>query len=272
MQYKKITVSTDLPLVSVFMPVYNQELYIAAAIDSVLQQSYENYEIVISDDCSSDQTPVIVEQYAKKFPEKIKLQKLANKNLGQAHFEALLKRCRGEYVCMFSGDDIMYPDKIERQIIKVLELGLSFHGHAVDCIDKNGIIFSEICPQKNFYIKSNYKLIITGIPVAGCSWLVKKSCVEFAQSLSFLHDFDMVIKCLRFGRSGFISNEKLGQYRITQESWSRNLSWRNYLYAYFNLLISWIKYQMYLEIFFLLLRVIMRLQKRLINILRIDVP
>jgi len=145
----------SLPLVSVFMPVYNQESYVAAAIDSVLQQTYENLEIVISDDCSHDLTPVIVKQYAEKFPEKIKFYKLADKNLGKDHFEALLKKCTGEYVCMFAGDDLMYPQKIYQQINKTLELDLSFHGHSVECINNEGDVFNKISSGKNILLRGN---------------------------------------------------------------------------------------------------------------------
>lgn len=254
-------VREDQPLVSVFMPVYNQELYVAAALDSVLRQTYENYEIVISDDCSRDSTPFIVGQYADKYPEKIRFYKLSNENLGGRHFQLLLNKCRGEYVCMFAGDDIMYPEKIQRQMDEVLQLGLSFHGHSVDCIDELGRCLSEMGVSKERHYKGNSNLIVNGIPAAGCSWLVKRSHAKFDQSLGFLHDFDMVIRVLRDGRLGYICPKKLGAYRINQASWSKNLNWKNYLGAYSNLTKVWMQSKMFSECSWLFLRVVLRLLK-----------
>ena len=244
------------PLVSVFMPVYNQELYVAAALDSVLKQTYENYEIVISDDCSYDSTPIIVKRYVDKFPEKIHFQKLSSKNLGSRHFELLLKQCKGDYVCMFSGDDIMYPDKIRRQMDDVLRLGLDFHSHSVDCINELGVIFSEKKVAKNQLFRGNGSFIAKGVPTVGCSWLVKRSYARFDQSVGFLHDFDMVIRVLRGNGFGYVCAEKLGAYRVTKTSWSRNLNCQNYLSAYLNLTKGWIKSKMYLECLWLIIRLL----------------
>jgi glycosyltransferase involved in cell wall biosynthesis len=242
------------PLVSVFMPVYNQELYVAAALDSILNQTYENYEIVISDDCSYDSTPVIVKRYADQFPEKIRFIKLSNQNLGSKHFELLLNECKGDYVCMFSGDDIMYPQKIKRQIDDVLRFRLCFHSHSVDYINGLGNIFSGNQAAKNHFFRGNANLIIKGIPTAGCSWLVKRSYAQLDQSTGFLHDFDMVVRLLRGGRLGYICTEKLGAYRVTETSWSKKLNWKDYLRAYSNLTKAWIQSQMYLEVLWLFLR------------------
>lgn len=249
------------PLVSVFMPVYNQERYVAAALDSVLNQTYDNYEIVISDDCSQDLTPIIVKQYAEKFPEKIRFYKLSSENLGDRHFQLLKDKCRGDYICMFAGDDIMYPEKIERQMDDVLKFGLSFHGHSVDCIDGSGVIFSEMAIPQDRHYGGNGNFIVNGNPTAGCSWLVKKSYVKFDQSLGFLHDLDMVIRVLRDRRLGYICSKKLGAYRVTETSWSRNLNWSDYFRAYSNLTRAWVQSRMFSECLWLFLRVLIRIPK-----------
>ena len=262
--FKSISNEIDeLPLVSIFMPVFNQEPYIAAALDSALRQTYKNIEIVISDDCSQDSTPMIVAEYAKKFHEKIKFYNLSNENLGDRHFQLLLNKCKGQYVCMFAGDDIMYPMKIERQMDDVLRFGLSFHGHSVDCIDESGNIFSDIKVNKNTIFRGNGNLILNGVPTAGCSWLVKMAHTTFTPTLSFLHDFDMVIRVLRNKRVGYVSAEKLGAYRVTKNSWSRNLNFINYLTAYSNLCKAWLASRMYSECGWLSLRILVRIPKRL---------
>ncbi|MEL6078649.1 glycosyltransferase family 2 protein, partial [Stenotrophomonas maltophilia] len=58
-------------VVSVMMPTYNAELYIAAALDSILQQDHPDIQIVVSDDASKDRTQAIIREYAERFPQKI---------------------------------------------------------------------------------------------------------------------------------------------------------------------------------------------------------
>jgi glycosyltransferase involved in cell wall biosynthesis len=103
------------PLISVLIPVYNHERYIGKAIESVLQQSYRNIEVIISDDCSSDRSREIIREYAAA-DERIIV--LDNKiNLGICgNFNQLFDKAAGEYIAFFSGDDIMLPGKLERQL------------------------------------------------------------------------------------------------------------------------------------------------------------
>jgi len=106
----------ELPLVSVFLPTYNQQEFIADSIDSVLNQDYENLEIVIGDDCSTDNTWQIVQEYQRKFPEKIKAFR-NHKNLGiTGNCNEVLKRCTGKYVVYTAGDDLFLPGKISAQV------------------------------------------------------------------------------------------------------------------------------------------------------------
>lgn len=257
--------SKNCPLVSVIMPVYNQELYVAAAINSVLGQTYENFEIVISDDCSQDQTSIIVTSYAEKFRDKVKFYRLTNINMGgAAHFAALFAKCKGDYVCIFSGDDIMYPDKIKIQIEEMLKYQLAFHGHAVDCIDESSNIIGEIQIQESKFYARNYSLIMGGIKSAAASWMIKKTHAHLDPRVGFLHDFDTGIRAIRNGGHGYISKDKLGAYRIISSSWSRNLSWRNYVYGYTNLFKSWVGSRMYLESIILFLKLLILTPQQLI--------
>lgn len=104
------------PLVSVFLITYNQENFIGSAIQSVLDQNYENIEIVIGDDCSTDNTWYIVEEYKDRFPEKIVAFRNPQ-NLGiTANSNEVLRRCRGKYIAHLGGDDLFLPGKISAQV------------------------------------------------------------------------------------------------------------------------------------------------------------
>jgi len=106
----------ETPLVSVFLPTYNQEDFIAESIESVIGQDYENIEIIIGDDCSVDNTWQIVQEFQKQYPNKIKSFK-NNNNLGiTGNCNEILKRCTGKYVVFTAGDDLFLPGKLSKQV------------------------------------------------------------------------------------------------------------------------------------------------------------
>lgn len=104
------------PLVSVIVPTYNQEQYIAETLDSLLAQEYEPMQIVVRDDGSSDRTPAILEDFGKRHGGRIEVLPGAV-NLGiTGNCNQLLQACRGRYVALFAGDDVCLPNKIARQV------------------------------------------------------------------------------------------------------------------------------------------------------------
>ena len=104
----------DLPLVSVIVPAYNAEQFIARTLLSVLNQTYKNLEILVIDDGSKDRTVEIVEQIAKKDSRVVLLRQ---PNFGVAKARNLaIENAKGEYIAPIDADDIWYPQKIEKQI------------------------------------------------------------------------------------------------------------------------------------------------------------
>lgn len=104
--------------VSVSIVTYNHEEYIAKALESILMQRTNfDYEIVIGEDCSSDNTREIIVGYQKKYPDKFRLL-LNEKNLGMhANGAQVLDACKGEYISMLDGDDYWTsPDKLQKQV------------------------------------------------------------------------------------------------------------------------------------------------------------
>jgi glycosyltransferase involved in cell wall biosynthesis len=118
------------PKVSVMIVTYNQEYLIRETIDSVLLQDYDNLEIVVADDASTDNTLNILQDYAAKFPEKFVLV-LNEKNLGiTGNCNSALKACSGELIAVLGGDDVFLPGKISAQVeifIENPDVSLSYH-------------------------------------------------------------------------------------------------------------------------------------------------
>ena len=120
-------------LVSVWMITYNHEKYISEAIESVLMQKTDfDYEIIIGEDCSTDNTKAILKEYEKKYPHLIKVI-YQDHNVGAMRnaFEFTFPRCHGKYIACLEGDDFWIdPLKLQKQVDFLeqhTEYVLSFH-------------------------------------------------------------------------------------------------------------------------------------------------
>ncbi len=107
------------PLVSVLMPAYNSELYIAEAIQSILNQTYRNIELIIFDDGSSDKTRQVIQGFTD--PRIIKVLSDQNYGVVRARNE-MIERTSGKYIALMDADDIADPTRLEKQV-SVLETG-----------------------------------------------------------------------------------------------------------------------------------------------------
>jgi len=99
--------SINLPLVSVIVPAYNAEAFIAQTLDSIISQTYQNIEILVVDDGSQDRTPEIVESFAQR-DQRITLLRQANAGVAAARNLAI-EKSNGEYIAPIDADDIWYP-------------------------------------------------------------------------------------------------------------------------------------------------------------------
>ena len=135
---------TTHPLVSIFMPCYNQENFIADAIQTCIDQNYENFEIIIVDDHSTDSTWEIVKSIYNQYPRLLRISRNP-RNLGiTPTCNQILKKCRGKYICFTAGDEIYLPDKISKQV-ELMEcssmMALSYHDVEVfDSATNEGLV------------------------------------------------------------------------------------------------------------------------------------
>lgn len=120
-------------LVSIIMPTYDCERYIAEAIRSVFSQTYSNWELIIVDDCSTDNTEEIVKAFTDK---RIHYQRNAhNKGAALTRNEAL-KIAKGHYIAFLDSDDLWAPEKLERQVAFMEQNGYDFTYTAFKRTDK----------------------------------------------------------------------------------------------------------------------------------------
>ena len=143
------------PFVSIVMATYNGEKYIKKQLDSILNQTYSNFELIICDDCSTDNTRHILEYYSKK-DDRVRLI-FNNKNLGVTkNFEQGIKLTKGDYIAIADQDDIWREDKLEILLKEIKNNILIYHDNfLID--EKDNIIYNsyfKFLRRKNFNIKS----------------------------------------------------------------------------------------------------------------------
>lgn len=117
-----------MPLITVGVTVYNLEKYIAQCLDSILCQDFDDYELIVVDNGSSDSSIEICEKYAKNYPNKIKFTKLPQPTVLARSYQEAVKQAKGEYIHMVDGDDYVAEGYLKNisKIIKSKEPDLIF--------------------------------------------------------------------------------------------------------------------------------------------------
>ena len=129
------------PTVSIIIPTYNRAHLIDRSIQSVLNQTYQDFELIVVDDGSTDNTEDIIRQFQEK-DKRIKYIKHDKNKGGSAARNTGIKNSRGEYIAFQDSDDEWFPEKLEKQI------------EIIECTDpKVGIVYSDMFKIYNKNIK-----------------------------------------------------------------------------------------------------------------------
>ncbi len=162
-------------LISIIMPAYNCEKFIRQAIDSILNQTYTNFELLIADDCSTDNTKSIIDSYSDK-----RIKTFHNeKNLGYTQASnKLFSKCTGDYITFQDADDYCSPNRLEL-LVHFLEKNKEYScvGSNITKVDELGEeFFKSNFVLKNNEIKDQFKN--ARIVMTGSSLLVKKEVLD----------------------------------------------------------------------------------------------
>lgn len=230
-----------MPRVSVLVPAYNHEHFVKHSIQSVLDQHFEDFELVIVDDGSSDGTLSKIQEFSDP---RIKIFS-HEKNLGAVVAErTCFENSTGEYVAILNSDDMFCPDKLEKQV-KFLDENRHYGAvfSYAEIIDENGNRFTN---KDHFYFKifeqanrDRYEWLNYFFNFGNClchpSVLIRRQCYEttgfYNNCFAQLPDFDFWIRlCLRY--EIFILPEKLVRFRVLPENknasgGSRDAQFRN---------------------------------------------
>lgn len=219
-------------LVSVIMPAYNAEKYIRQAIDSVRAQTYSDWELIVVDDASKDNTNAIVSEYCRE-DSRVKL--LRNpKNQGVSHTRKNgVEAAAGEWIAFLDSDDAWQPEKLEKQLAlqKEYNAKLIFTGSAFMDSEGRPLEWVLHAPEK-----IEYRQLLKQNLISNSSVLIeKKAYQECAVLADDMHeDFACWLRFLRKGNTAYGVDEPLLIYRLSAQSKSGNklkaakMNWKTY--------------------------------------------
>lgn len=210
-------------LISVVLPVYNADKYLESAIDSVLLQTHDNFELIIINDGSSDNSLLILEEYAKK-DKRIKLINRENKGLVASLNEGI-NTAKGKYIARMDADDISLPNRFEKQIELLESKNIDICGCHYLLVDEqnniNGLNLTSLSHDMCFLS------LASKVPFAHPSIMMRKEFLKennllYGQSnYKIAEDFDLWMRMYEKGAKFGNVNDILFRYRILDNSLSK---------------------------------------------------
>jgi len=212
-----------MPKVSVVMASYNHEKYVAETLESVLSQTYQDFEFIITDDGSSDGTVDVMKRFDDR---RIKLSCFSQNQGACAAINNCIQEAKGEYIAVINSDDAWMPEKLEKQV-KFLdehpEIGAVFsYAHIIDeqanKITEENHFYSKVFIQPN---RTRFEWLrhffFNGNCLCHPSLLIRKHCYDdiglYDERFALLPDFDFWIRlCIKY--EIFIMPESLVKFRI----------------------------------------------------------
>ncbi len=208
-------------LVSIITPMYNSEKFIDATIQSVQSQTYQNWEMIIVDDASTDRSIEIVKKIMATEP-RLHLKQLAD-NLGPAHTRNNgIKLAKGRFLAFLDSDDLWHKDKLEKQIKFMQKNHYAFTYTGFEKINEDGKVIGTIFPYKeevcyHDLLKSNHIGCLTAmidLKILGYKM--------YMPDIKKRQDQGLWLEILKEIDKAYCLNKVLGKYRIRKDSISIN--------------------------------------------------
>lgn len=239
------------PLVSVITPAYNSQEFLRQTIESIVDQSYKNWELILIDDASSDDTVNIINKYVSEFNNIRLIKNKVNLGAGVARNRGI-HAAKGDFIAFLDADDLWNPNKLEIQINHMLKNNVDVCFSSYELIDERGIrLFKKVkALEKLSYkklLRSNYLGNLTGI--YNCKSIGKIESPELRKRQDWLLWLEAIKKS---GKPAVGIQDSLANYRVRKNSISSNkidLLKYNFLVYYKGLGFSFFKSVRYFILF-----------------------
>lgn len=219
------------PLVSIVIPVYNGSNYLKECIDSALNQTYNNIEVIVVNDGSNDDGAT--EKIALSYGKKIRYIRKENGGVSSA-LNCGIKNMQGEWFSWLSHDDLYLPNKIELQINKIvinkLNTDKTIISSQITLIDSLGNIITR--PRKQiiglFNGKEMFKQLTKKGMIYGCALLIPRHAIEkagfFNEKYRFVQDWIYWLQLAKDNNSFYLSEEELVKARVHKDQQTKKIS------------------------------------------------
>ncbi|MFJ7856142.1 glycosyltransferase family 2 protein, partial [Peribacillus frigoritolerans] len=207
-------------LISIITPTYNSGKFIVETIDSVIKQTYQNWEMIIVDDCSNDNTKELVGKYTEQ-DNRIKYH-LLEKNSGAAIARnKAMELASGTYIAFLDSDDLWNEDKLERQLSFMKDNNYYFTCTAYEQVDEEGKPLNKTINTK---IKTNYNGVLLNCPVGNSTVMynVKKLGKFMVPNIRKRNDDALWLQILKKEKYIYGMHDVLMKYRLRRNSISSN--------------------------------------------------
>lgn len=228
------------PLVSVVMPVYNAAGYIGESIESILNQTYKNFEFIMVDDRSSDDSYKIMKRYARKYPKKIKVILNCHNHHSANAVSKAIALAKGQFIARMDADDIALPNRLEKQVAYLLKHKKTVAvGTQCLLIDSDGAIIGE----KKFptAFKDIYNYIYSFCPAQQPTLMINRKKLPkdfqyYDHGMTPVEDVEFLFKLFQHGNV-----ENMPDYLLMYRIHGKNSSLVNFKRSFFLTLISRIR-------------------------------
>lgn len=205
-------------LVSIIMPVYNSEKYIEDAVNSILKQTYNNWELIIVNDCSTDNSSKIINRFCEN-DSRIKVYHL-EKNVGVSRARNYgIENSNGEYIAFLDSDDFWDEKKLKLQINFMLENNYDFTYTSYTLIDQNGKKIKDIFVAEDV----NYFQLLKGNIITCSTVILNKKRIGDIRMPQIKHeDYATWLNISKNGFNAYGVKEPLVYYRKQDNSITAN--------------------------------------------------
>ena len=206
----------NLPLISIITPSYNSAKFIAETIESVLAQTYTNWELLITDDCSTDNTVEIINKYVNQ-DSRIKLFCLGKNSGAATARNNSIEQAKGRFIAFLDSDDLWKPEKLEKQVDVMIKNNHAFTYTSYELINEDGTNANKVIKA----VKSvNYEQYLKNTIIGCLTVVIDRELVGDFRMPMLKTSQDMATWLLVLKR-GFVAygiQDSLAYYRLVNNS------------------------------------------------------